>query len=433
MTTQMDDATRAQVQAADPVRSAWVSANAGSGKTRVLTDRVARLLLAGAQPEKILCLTYTKAAAAEMQTRLFALLGQWAMMDDDALAEALQARSETPLALEDGALDRARRLFASALETPGGLKIQTIHAFCDALLRRFPLEAGVSPRFQVLDDRQSAQMLAALRDRMAEDAAAGVDPAFDAAADRIGEGQMEELTAEILHKRALFHDGDALAEAFGLDPDATDAQLMDEAAAALDDGALAALSEGFGRAGKRAGDKRPGIAAILDALNAYRGADAVALAEATLLKADATPFNALWLLGKKLAETDEALCDLYAEVAAGVMAARETRLSVEALRKARDLSSFGRALLTAYEAEKESLSALDFPDLVGRAAALLTTADNSLQAKARGTRRGPCSWSATKNSRSTAFRAPIRRSSGGCAGCSATGSTPPPPPCMWES
>jgi hypothetical protein len=203
----MDDATRAQVGAADPARSAWVSANAGSGKTRVLTDRVARLLLADAPPEKILCLTYTKAAAAEMQTRLFALLGRWAMMDDDALLAELQSRSETPLALEDGALDRARRLFASALETPGGLKIQTIHAFCDALLRRFPLEAGVSPRFDVLDDRQRAAMLTALRDRMAEDAARGVDLAFDGAADRVGEGKMAELTDQILDRRDLFGAG----------------------------------------------------------------------------------------------------------------------------------------------------------------------------------------------------------------------------------
>jgi ATP-dependent helicase/nuclease subunit A len=373
----MDDATRAQVRAADPIRSAWVSANAGSGKTRVLTDRVARLLLAGAKPEKILCLTYTKAAAAEMQTRLFALLGQWAMMEDDALIEALQARSQTPLVLEDGALDRARRLFASALETPGGLKIQTIHAFCDALLRRFPLEAGVSPRFQVLDDRQSAQMLAALRDRMAQDAASGVEMAFDAAADRIGEGQMEDLTQEILHKRGLFGDAPdgALAAAFGLDPDASDAQLLDEAAAMLDDGAMASLAEAFGRAGKRAKDKIAGIGAALDALQAHRGAEAVELARRALLKADGDPFNPAWLLGKKLAEDDEALCDLYAEVAQGVIAAGQTRLAVAALQKARDLAVFGRALIRAYEAEKETLSALDFSDLVGRAGALLTTAD----------------------------------------------------------
>ena len=372
----MDDATRAQVGAADPARSAWVSANAGSGKTRVLTDRVARLLLADAPPEKILCLTYTKAAAAEMQTRLFALLGRWAMMDDDALLAELQSRSETPLALEDGALDRARRLFASALETPGGLKIQTIHAFCDALLRRFPLEAGVSPRFDVLDDRQRAAMLTALRDRMAEDAARGVDLAFDGAADRVGEGKMAELTDQILDRRDLFGADDAaLAAGFGLDPFASVDQLLDEAAAMLDDGAMAELAAGFARAGKRAKDKIPGIARTLDALAACRGAEAVEIARATLLKASGDPYAPDWLLGKTLAAQDEALCDLYFEVASGVSAAVDARQTVDGFAKACDLNRFARSLIAAYEAEKASLSALDFSDLVGRAGALLTTAD----------------------------------------------------------
>jgi ATP-dependent helicase/nuclease subunit A len=85
----MDEATLAQVKAADPAISTWLSANAGSGKTRVLTDRVARLLLSDVRPEHILCLTYTKAAAMEMQNRLFKRLGEWAMKDDAALTHAL--------------------------------------------------------------------------------------------------------------------------------------------------------------------------------------------------------------------------------------------------------------------------------------------------------------------------------------------------------
>ena len=87
----IDEATKAQVRAADPAASSWVSANAGTGKTRVLTDRVARLLLRGTVPQKILCLTYTKAAAAEMQNRLFRTLGAWAMLPDAELATALTA------------------------------------------------------------------------------------------------------------------------------------------------------------------------------------------------------------------------------------------------------------------------------------------------------------------------------------------------------
>src|SRR3990167_4154205 len=118
-----DDIVR---RATDPDSSAWVSANAGAGKTYLLTDRVTRLLNAGTSPSRILCLTYTKAAAAEMSKRLFERLGEWALLSDDKLAAALVSIGAG--APDADALRRARTLFASALETPGGLKIQTIHS-----------------------------------------------------------------------------------------------------------------------------------------------------------------------------------------------------------------------------------------------------------------------------------------------------------------
>src|SRR6056297_834026 len=145
----MNDASRAQVRAAAPNISTWLSANAGSGKTRVLTDRVARLLLEGVAHERILRLTYTKAAAMEMQNRLFQRLGQWAMLDDGALRSTLGDVGVT--GMSDEVLRQARTLFARAIEAPGGLKIQTIHSFCSSVLRRFPLEAGVSPGFTEID------------------------------------------------------------------------------------------------------------------------------------------------------------------------------------------------------------------------------------------------------------------------------------------
>ena len=153
-----------QERAADPTLSAFVTANAGSGKTKTLIDRVARLLVARVRPEAILCVTYTKAAAAEMQRRLFQVLGDWSVAGDERLRGelgALQARPPTSFDAKD--LSEARSLFAAALETPGGLKIQTIHAFCEKLLRRFPLEAGVSPGFRVMDDPASAAVAAAAR------------------------------------------------------------------------------------------------------------------------------------------------------------------------------------------------------------------------------------------------------------------------------
>jgi ATP-dependent helicase/nuclease subunit A len=153
----------AQALAADPAVNAFVTANAGSGKTKTLIDRVARLLLAGVAPSAILCVTYTKAAAAEMQGRLFKLLGGWSVAPDERLIDEL-----AKLGAETGQdLSEARRLFARALETPGGLKIQTIHAFCEQLLRRFPLEAGVSPSFEVMDDAAAVLVAAEARTRLA--------------------------------------------------------------------------------------------------------------------------------------------------------------------------------------------------------------------------------------------------------------------------
>ncbi|HSZ51398.1 MAG TPA: UvrD-helicase domain-containing protein, partial [Caulobacteraceae bacterium] len=159
-----------QTGASDPRASVFVTANAGSGKTSTLVKRVARVLLAGARPEAILCVTYTKAAAAEMQRRLFDMLGAWAVMKDELLAKELAEIGEP-----DANLSLARALFARALETPGGLKIQTIHAFCEALLRRFPLEAGVSPGFAVLDGLAAADLSRSARAELAELALATPD------------------------------------------------------------------------------------------------------------------------------------------------------------------------------------------------------------------------------------------------------------------
>src|ERR1700727_3680715 len=147
----------AQARASDPAASAFVSANAGSGKTHVLVQRVIRLLLAGVPPEKILCLTFTKAAAANMAERVFTTLGDWVTLDDDALDAAIRDAGIThPTRL---LRKSARELFASALETPGGLKVQTIHALCTRLLQQFPFEANVPARFAVLDDRDQNEMM----------------------------------------------------------------------------------------------------------------------------------------------------------------------------------------------------------------------------------------------------------------------------------
>ena len=146
-----------QTRASDPAASAFVSANAGSGKTHVLVQRVIRLLLDNVPPEKVLCITFTKAAAANMAERVFSTLGHWVTLDDGALDAAIV---DAGIARVDARLRmRARELFASALETPGGLKVQTIHALCTRLLQQFPFEANVPARFAVLDDRDQTEMM----------------------------------------------------------------------------------------------------------------------------------------------------------------------------------------------------------------------------------------------------------------------------------
>jgi len=178
----IDQARANQRQAADPSLSVFVTANAGSGKTTTLVDRVARLLLEEVAPGEILCVTYTKAAAAEMQARLFAKLGGWAVADDRALAADLaKLDGRDPAALSDADLSKARKLFARALETPGGLKIQTIHAFCEKLLKRFPLEAGVSPGFRVLEDAAAVALSHEAREDLARAALADPDGKLGAA------------------------------------------------------------------------------------------------------------------------------------------------------------------------------------------------------------------------------------------------------------
>ncbi len=159
-----------QKRASDPTESQIASANAGSGKTKVLVDRVCRILCMGAKtkdgpdPGKILCLTYTKAAASEMQSRLFAKLGQWSILPEADLNQELNELFGFERQRTAKELAEARELFARALETPEGLKIQTIHSFCERVLGRFPLEAGITPGFEALDERDSYALQKAVRE-----------------------------------------------------------------------------------------------------------------------------------------------------------------------------------------------------------------------------------------------------------------------------
>jgi ATP-dependent helicase/nuclease subunit A len=189
-----------QQRAMDPGASAWVSANAGSGKTFVLTRRVLRLMLAGAHPSTVLSLTFTKTAAAQMAEKVFAELARWTQTSDAALTTVLDALTgNRPNA---AMLTRARTLFAEAVETPGRLKIQTIHAFCESLLHRFPIEAGVPVGFRVLDEVTARQLLdRAISDVFESEQAAALRDEIDRISTRWNETDLRDQIIRGIHQR----------------------------------------------------------------------------------------------------------------------------------------------------------------------------------------------------------------------------------------
>ncbi len=194
-----------QARAADPASHAWVSASAGTGKTQVLTARVLRLLLDGVRPDRILCLTFTRAAAAEMQDRIYGILAGWLHADDASLTAQLQGLRA---AHDADACTRARQLFATVLDARGGLRIQTLHSYAQSLLASFPLEAGIAPGFRLMDDRTGAELRHRALIALVETAeAGGVRSILDdlaALAVRLGEVRVHEVTATLLqHGEAI--------------------------------------------------------------------------------------------------------------------------------------------------------------------------------------------------------------------------------------
>jgi len=191
---------RTAAQAAHPRASVWVAASAGTGKTTVLTDRLLRLMLDGTDPARILCLTFTRAAAAEMANRLDRELAKWATLRDGELVQALQQL--TGEFADEAAVARARRLFALVLDTPGGIKISTIHAFCQTLLRRFPLEAGVSPEFAVIEERGADELLGEAAQNVIIAARGGRDPELTEALAIVADYTAEERFGELMQALA---------------------------------------------------------------------------------------------------------------------------------------------------------------------------------------------------------------------------------------
>lgn len=153
----LEKTTNLQNQASNPANSVWVFASAGSGKTKILVDRVLRLLLNKTTPDKILCLTFTKVAATEMQHRITHELSQWILLDDQSLTQKLTqltGQKPTPSLIKE-----ARSLFIKILDAESKIKIQTIHSFCQNLVKIFPFEAQIKPSFETMDETQEKLLI----------------------------------------------------------------------------------------------------------------------------------------------------------------------------------------------------------------------------------------------------------------------------------
>ncbi|MCR9219289.1 MAG: double-strand break repair helicase AddA [Alphaproteobacteria bacterium] len=379
--------TAVQQRAADRSASVWVEANAGSGKTKVLTDRVLALMVGGAAPEKILCITFTKAAAAEMATRLHARLGKWTGLSDEALAAEIRALDGGPV--DAAVLARARRLFATVLDAAGGLKIQTVHSFCQSLLGRFPLEAGVSPRFEVMEEREAAELMRTARDtvlRAARDEGP-IAEALAAVTRRVQEDQFADLMRALSSERAR------LARALGPARDV--------------EGAVAALI--------RALDAEPGVseadvvrAACEDAalelltlrgaartvLEVGKGKGEQELARTVLAWLAAGPegrgemferYRAQFLTQKfepKKALVTKATAEAHPDVEQILGAEQERLLAVDQRQRRQataeataGLIRLGARILDAYDAAKAARARLDYDDLIVKARDLLADDD----------------------------------------------------------
>jgi ATP-dependent helicase/nuclease subunit A len=370
-----------QRTASDPALSAWVAANAGSGKTHVLAQRVIRLLLRGTPPEKILCLTYTKAAAANMANRVFGELAKWTPLSDDALdAEIVKIEGRRPDARRRL---HARRLFAQALDTPGGLKVQTIHAFCTRLLHQFPFEADVSARFEVLEERTQSELIDRLR--MSVLLQASSDPnsalgralsaAITAAADvtfseMIAEaiGRRDEISAWIARAGSVEAAITGLSRALGVDPAETSERIAAEffADSLIAPGEYPAVIAALEQGSK--GDKEH--AARFDSLRLLEGGDRIRAYQSIFCTAELEPRKNI--VTRAIRDNQPALLQRLQSEQERVCALIARRRAVETRERTAALITIAAEVIARYRAEKDRRGLLDYDDLIDKTLQLLT-------------------------------------------------------------
>ena len=371
-----------------PEASAWVSANAGAGKTTLLRDRVIRMLLEGIAPDRILCLTYTRAAAAEMQNRIFDELARWGVLSEADLAKKIRDMVGPALTLAQESVYRlrARQIFAEAVETPGGLKIQTIHAFAERLLHLFPMEAGVPVDFTVLDDEEAATLREEARRQVLEQATgqpeSRLGQAFTSLLAATGHESFSKALDQALGLlQRLDARGGILPQAnehvvfsriFDVPPDLSEETLEESFLQALPDHATisrmtdALLDFEQIKSLKSTGEKLRRFVAAHD--HASRVQAAIDL----VMKADKTTGDLFLSKAVKVARPDFVV--LADDIRSKVDAFLDRRKSVRGARRSEALHTFASDVYRLYSRKKAERGVLDFGDLIIRLRHLLQAA-----------------------------------------------------------
>ena len=371
--TTINDATKQQIIAARPDVSTWLSANAGSGKTRVLTDRVARLLLNGVLPQNILCLTYTKAAAGEMQNRLFRRLGEWTMLSDDKLKQKLHDLGVAEQ-LSQERLENARTLFARAIETPGGLKIQTIHSFCANILRQFPLEAGLNPKFTEIDERRQKLIIKEILEELAD--GNGPSPIDDLAV-HLGQDALQKLTQSVMSQASLFEQQLNKADIYrthDLPPDVNDKAILEKVFAPHDAQMLKELIphlQGGTSTDMKNSEKLAKINLVAPNMNDLEGLEGVFLTGKSAKEPFTAKITGTCFPTKDIRKAFVKTPQLDA-LMTRVQDVRDERMALMSAQRSWALYQFAHSLMQKYHRYKFTHGLLDFNDLIQKTKALLS-------------------------------------------------------------
>ena len=367
-----------QRRAADPAASAFVAASAGSGKTKLLTDRLLRLMLSDPPvlPQRIQCLTFTKAAAAEMSVRLQNTLGEWVTLSDAALDAEL---AKLDLAASDALRGKARALFAEVLDLPGGMRIGTIHAFCQSLLRRFPLEAALSPHFRLMDDPDAADAMTEAREDML--AGASSDTMRGALALLAGLASAEQFGRHVV---ALQADRKRLHDALALGPELIAAQRRALGVTVSSDAEILANAVNWQEEPRlrRAAtfvreNGSPSVAQRAERILLWLGLDTETRVEVwdnwreEFHTKSGAPRAVSTFVNAKLAKTQPTLTEPFLAEAARIEAVEDSRRALKVAAVSHALVTLAAPMLDAYAARKDHAGLLDYDDLIGRASDLL--------------------------------------------------------------